>query len=149
MKPVKPSSKYFTDRSKAVSFCGFFMVFFYLVFAMPLCASVYLAFWSPAVKGLTILLLFVVSNCEFVAFPLVSWIRCGTCLYRFLIFAPLLTLKPRIFILNECITKLIYKYFAHLIFWRDCCNESAFRKTGNRHHPLETPHLMGNKISAI
>ena len=100
MKPVKPSSKYFTDRSKAVSFCGFFMFFFCLVFAMPLCASVYLAFWSPAVKGLTILLLFVVSNCEFVAFPLVSWIRCGTCLYRFLIFAPLLTLKPRIFLMN-------------------------------------------------
>ena len=32
-----------------------------------------------------------VSNCEFVTFPLVSWVRCGTGLYRFLIFAPLLT----------------------------------------------------------
>ena len=31
---------------------------------------------------------FVVSNCEFVTFPLVSWVRCGT----WLIFAPLLTL---------------------------------------------------------
>ena len=30
--------------------------------------------------------------CEFVTFPLVSWVRCGTWLYRFLIFAPLLTL---------------------------------------------------------
>ena len=29
--------------------------------------------------------------CEFVTFPLVSWVRCGTRLYRFLIFAPLLT----------------------------------------------------------
>ena len=29
--------------------------------------------------------------CEFVTFPLVSWVRCGTLLYRFLIFAPLLT----------------------------------------------------------
>ena len=29
--------------------------------------------------------------CGFVAFPLVSWVRCGTWLYRFLIFAPLLT----------------------------------------------------------
>ena len=27
----------------------------------------------------------------FVTFPLVSWVRCGTWLYRFLIFAPLLT----------------------------------------------------------
>ena len=32
-----------------------------------------------------------VSNCEFVTFPLVSWVRCGTLLYQFLIFAPLLT----------------------------------------------------------
>ena len=29
--------------------------------------------------------------CEFVTFPLVSWVRCGTWLYRFLIFAHLLT----------------------------------------------------------
>ena len=29
--------------------------------------------------------------CEYVTFPLVSWVRCGTWLYRFLIFAPLLT----------------------------------------------------------
>ena len=29
--------------------------------------------------------------CEFVTFPLESWVRCGTWLYRFLIFAPLLT----------------------------------------------------------
>ena len=45
------------------------------------------ALWSPAGKGLTFWLSFVVSNCEFVTFPLVSWVR----LYRFLIFAPLLT----------------------------------------------------------
>ena len=31
-----------------------------------------------------------ICNCEFVTFPLVSWARCGTWLYRFLIFAPLL-----------------------------------------------------------
>ena len=35
---------------------------------------------------------FVVSNCEFVTFPLVSWVGCGTWLYWFLIFASLLTL---------------------------------------------------------
>ena len=50
------------------------------------------ALWSPAGKGLTSWLSFVVSNCEFVTFPLVSWVRCGTSLYRFLIFAPLLSL---------------------------------------------------------
>ena len=51
------------------------------------------ALWSPAGKGLTSWLSFVVPNCEFVTFPLVSWVRCGTWLYRYLIFAPLLTLK--------------------------------------------------------
>ena len=42
-----------------------------------------------------------VSNCEFVTFPLVSWVRCGTLLYRFLIFAPLLTLKQIITIRRD------------------------------------------------
>ena len=32
--------------------------------------------WSPAWKGLTSWLSFVVYNCEFVTFPLVSWVRC-------------------------------------------------------------------------
>ena len=36
------------------------------------------ALWSPAGKGLTSWLLFVVYICEFVSFPLVSWVRCGT-----------------------------------------------------------------------
>ena len=46
-----------------------------------LCLSVRLficALWSPAWKWLTSWLSFVVSNCEFVTFPLVSWVRCGT-----------------------------------------------------------------------
>ena len=53
-------------------------MFFCLVFVMPLCASGFCAFWSPAGIGLTSWLSFVVSNCEFVTFPLVSWVRCGT-----------------------------------------------------------------------
>ena len=36
------------------------------------------ALGSPAGKGLTSWLSFVMSNCEFVTFPLVSWVRCGT-----------------------------------------------------------------------
>ena len=36
------------------------------------------ALWSSAGKGLTSWLSFVVSNCEFVTFPLVSWAGCGT-----------------------------------------------------------------------
>ena len=39
------------------------------------------ALWSPAGKGLTSWLWFVMSNCEFVTFPFVSWVRCGTLLY--------------------------------------------------------------------
>ena len=34
--------------------------------------------WSPAGKVLTSWLSFLMSNCEFVTFPLVSWVRCGT-----------------------------------------------------------------------
>ena len=35
------------------------------------------ALWSPARKGLLSWRLFVMSNCEVVTFPLVSWVRCG------------------------------------------------------------------------
>ena len=44
-----------------------------------LCARLFIcALWSPAGKRLTSWLSFVESNCEFVTFPLVSWVRCGT-----------------------------------------------------------------------
>ena len=44
-----------------------------------LCARLFkCALWSPAGKGLPSWLSFVVSNCEFVTFPFVSWVRCGT-----------------------------------------------------------------------
>ena len=49
------------------------------------------ALWWPAGKGLTSWLSFVMSNCDVVTFPLVSWVRCGVGLYRFLIFALFLT----------------------------------------------------------
>ena len=48
---------------------------FCLVFALPLCSSFICALWSPAGKGLTSWLSFVVSNCEFVTFPSVDWER--------------------------------------------------------------------------
>ena len=84
--------KYFTDHSKAVLLLWIFYVFSVLCL-LCLCARLFIcALWSPAGKGLTSWLSFVVYNYEFVAFPLVSWVRCGTWLYRFLIFAPLLTL---------------------------------------------------------
>ena len=43
-----------------------------------LCVRLFIcALWSPAGKGLTSWPSFVVSDCEFVTFPLVSWVRCG------------------------------------------------------------------------
>ena len=35
------------------------------------------ALWSPAGNGLTSWLSFVMSYCEVVTFPLVTWVRCG------------------------------------------------------------------------
>ena len=69
------------------------MFFFSVLCLLCLCARLFIcALWSPAGKGLTSWFSFVVSNCEFVTFPLVFKVRCRTWLYRFLIFAPLLTL---------------------------------------------------------
>ena len=53
------------------------MFLFCTVFAI--CARLFIcALWSPVGKGLNFWLSFVVSNCKFVTFPLVSWVRCGT-----------------------------------------------------------------------
>ena len=44
-----------------------------------LCARLFIcALWSPAGKGLTSWLSFVVSNCEFVNSHMVSLVRCDT-----------------------------------------------------------------------
>ena len=83
------------------SFVDLFL-FFSVLCLLCLCARLFIcALWSPAWKGLTSWLSFVVSYCEFVTFPLVSWVRCGTWLYRFLIFAPLLTLVYKLKIVGS------------------------------------------------
>ena len=56
-----------------------------------LCTSVYMCFVVTCWERADLLALVCGVFCEFVTFPLVSWVRCGTWLYRFLIFAPLLT----------------------------------------------------------
>ena len=74
MKPVLSLPViYFTNTSFVDLLC-----FFCLEFAMPLFALFICALWSSAEKRLTSWLSFVVSYCEFVAFPLVFWVRCGT-----------------------------------------------------------------------
>ena len=89
---LSPLVKYFfTDRSKAVLLWIIYAisVLFLLCFRARLFID---ALWSPADIGLTYWLSFVISNCEAVTSPLVSWVRCGAWLYWFLIFALFLTL---------------------------------------------------------
>ena len=77
------------------SWLGSFMFLFCLVFAMFLCASVYMRFVVTCRETADLLALVCGVCCEFVTFPLVSWVRCGTWLYRFLIFVYLLTWNIR------------------------------------------------------
>ena len=59
------------------------MFLFCLVFAMSLCASVYniklyICFVVTCWERADLLALVYGVCCEFVTFPLVSWVRCGT-----------------------------------------------------------------------
>ena len=112
---LSPPVKYFTYRSYAVLllwiiyvmcfFCGSFMLFSVL-FLLCFCACLFInTLWSPAGKGLTTWLSFVMSNCKVVTFPLVSWVRCGAWLYWFLIFALFLTL--RLTLASKCLIRHI------------------------------------------
>ena len=56
----------------------FFMFLFCLVFAMSLCASVYMCFVITCWERADLLALVCGVYCESVTFPLVSWVRCGT-----------------------------------------------------------------------
>ena len=80
------------------------MFLFCLVFAMTLCASVYMCFvvtcWGDGLLALVCGVYY-----GFVTFQLVSWVGCGAWLYRFLIFAPLLTL-----VLNLSYQYISYSY---------------------------------------
>ena len=71
----KPSIKYFTDRPKAMLLLWTIYVI-YVLFCYAFMHVCFDALWSPAGKGLTSWLLFVMSNCDVVTFQLVSWVRC-------------------------------------------------------------------------
>ena len=86
---LKPSSKIFL-----------LTVLFWIIYVISVLFLLYIharlfidALWSPAGKGLASLLSFVMLNCDVVTFSLVSWVRCGAWLYRFLIFALFLSLN--------------------------------------------------------
>ena len=81
-----PLVKYITDHSKAMLHLWIIYVISVL-FLLCIHAHLFIdVLGSPDGKGLTTWLWFVIS-CEGVTFPLVSWVRCGPWLYRFLIFA--------------------------------------------------------------
>ena len=54
------------------------MFLFGLVFATFLCASVYLCFVVTCSERADLFALVCGVYCEFVTFPLVFWVRCGT-----------------------------------------------------------------------
>ena len=57
----------------------FYLLCFAVLCLLYLCDRLFICALSPpAGKGLTSWLSFLVSNCEFVTFPLESWVRCGT-----------------------------------------------------------------------
>ena len=75
---LSPPVNIFTDRSKAV--LRLWIIYVISVFLFLLCFGARLfidALWSPAGKGLTSWLSFVMSDCEVVTFLLVSCVRCG------------------------------------------------------------------------
>ena len=72
------SSKKNTYRSKAVLLLSIIYVNISVLFLLCFRAHLFIdALWSPVGKGGTSWLLFVMSNCNVVTFPLVSWVRCG------------------------------------------------------------------------
>ena len=69
------------DLPRRYFFCRPFMFLFCLVCAVSLCASVYLLLCGRLLGGgggADLLALVCGVYCEFVTFPLVSWVRCGT-----------------------------------------------------------------------
>ena len=69
----------FTDRSRAMLLlCGAFVFLFCLVFAVSLCWSVCVCFVVTCWERADLFALVCGVYCEFVTFPLVSWVRCGT-----------------------------------------------------------------------
>ena len=73
----KSSSKIFLlTVPRRCFFCGSFIIFCLVLLCFH--ARLFVdALFSTAGKGLTSWLSFMMSNCEFVTFRLVSWVRCG------------------------------------------------------------------------
>ena len=117
----KPSSKIFYWPFQA----GTSFVDLLCFFLSCVCyASVYMCHVVTCWERADLFALFVVSNCEFVTFSLVSWARCGIWLYRFLIIAPLLTLFI-LYEMNACalwsIQRIIGWGCSYCMKWMPAC----------------------------
>ena len=67
----------YSSTRRLITFVGI-LCFCSVLCLLCLCARLFICvLWSPAGKALTSWLSFVQSNCEFVTFPLVTWVRCG------------------------------------------------------------------------
>ena len=73
-----PPVKYFTDRSKVVLLLWIIHVVSVLFCCAVMHVFIFDALQSPAGKGPTSWLSFVLSYCDVATFPLVSCVRCGT-----------------------------------------------------------------------
>ena len=94
MNQLSPHVNYFTYCSKAIHLLWIICVIYVLCLVFFMLSRLFIAaLWSPAGKGLISWLLFVMFNYVLSLSHLVSsmWVRCGTSLYRFLIFAAFLT----------------------------------------------------------
>ena len=112
------------------------MFLFCLVFAMSLCLSVYMCFVVTCWERADLLALVCGVYSEFVTFPLVSWVRCGTWLYRFLIFAPLLTLLP------TALRSLVKKKLEDMKVLRRSPDLSYYVKIGQGQLQLLIKHIL-------
>ena len=70
----------------------------YLCLVFVMLSGLFIAvLWSPTAKVLTFWLLFVMLIVFLSLSHVVSWVRCGICLYRFLIFAAFFTFFSKYF----------------------------------------------------
>ena len=78
---------YFSEtlRPTTYRFMSWIICYICLSFVMLSCAYVYWCLVVTCWERADLLATFVMSNCEVVTFPLVAWVRCGACLYQFLI----------------------------------------------------------------
>ena len=110
----KPSSKIFYWPFQGGTSFVDLLCFVLSYVCYVLCVSVYMCFVVTCWERADLLALVCGVFCEFVTFPLVSWVRCGTWLYRFLIFAPLLTFNTFIYITSRPNVIIIMPFIINL-----------------------------------